>query len=145
MHFVTFKSLEQKIKILFRENCFQNVVSEIHKNDWFVPILRQRLETLLCFFLKKFSNSSFVDTSAFFLTNPRPNFQDSQFSPNVFFCFVIYTLKCLETCVNGIIKCRISRNMCKRGDKLQNIKHKKAFVPLLPGEMKLHLYSKLWP
>ena len=76
-HFVTqlthvsrhFRARNRKQKKTFQENCFENVVSEIHKKEWFCSYNSQRLGTLFYVFFLFFSlfyKSSFVDTEAFF-------------------------------------------------------------------------------
>ena len=65
----------------FKENCFEIVVSENHKNDLFCPynppkILNAFMIVSFYFFIFccTFSKSSFVDTSAFFVDKSETTF-----------------------------------------------------------------------
>ena len=51
---------------MFKEKCFKNLVSEIHKKYWFCPYTPPKTVDAFClnFFLRFFSKSSFVDTWA---------------------------------------------------------------------------------
>ena len=101
-----------------QKNCFGKTVLKCglrnsQKKTCCVPIIRQRLGTLLCLlvfffilfflFLHFFLQVVFFDTPAFY-----SQILDHIFKtvfPQDLFCFVIYTLKCLETCVNAVTKC----------------------------------------
>ena len=101
----------------FRENCFENVVSEIHKNDLFCPYNPPKIRNdfmfaiffyiYIFFFLvfAIFSKSNFLDRLDFFLTNLTPHFQNS--FPHRFFWFCN-------------LHSKMSKNMCKWSHKVCN-------------------------
>ena len=117
-HFVTqfthvcrhFEAYCRKQKQNLRENCFENVVSEIYQENLFCP--QNPPKILNVFMVFQFYFILFLH---FFLKvvlwTHRPFFLKSettfskQFSLNNFFCFLLYTPKCLETCVNCVTKC----------------------------------------
>ena len=106
---------------LFRENCFKNVVSEIHKMDLFCPYdppkirnmckLRHKVcngSILLPWspnFQNYFFKSIFADILSHCFTNLRPHNQNS------FFYTILFSIP----------SSGISTNMCKWRQKLQNI------------------------
>ena len=102
----------KKKEKIFRENCFENVVSKIHKNYQFCPNNLPKIGNafMLIFFFQFFSFCIFFKIvlwthQLFFIFDKSETTFSKQFSPTFQFCFVIYTLKCIELCVNGVTKC----------------------------------------
>ena len=103
-HFLTWNRKKKKIG----KTVWKVWSQKFTKITCFIPIFCQRLGPLLLFFIFFYyyffsSKSCFVDTSSFF--DKSETTFSKQFSLIFFVCFLIYTLKCLETCVNGVTKC----------------------------------------
>ena len=103
--FQTFQSLTQKTKKFLRVNYFENLVSAIHKNNFFPPIIRQRLGTLLYLlvFISFYFNSFALFLKVFLWT---------------------YQLFCDKSensfCLFCNLHSKTSRHMCQRHHKVRN-------------------------
>ena len=98
-----------------RENCFENVVSDLWNNSLcgHKSAFRKKVKNLEQLKTKNHKNAHnqwrLLDTKlVFFLWIFETTFS-KQFSLFFLFCFKFLTLKCLETCVNCITKCKTAK------------------------------------
>ena len=110
--FQTFWSFEQRTKKMFRENCFENVVSEIYQKNQLCPQNPPKIvNVFIVFCFYSFQLSHFFLKVV--LWTHKPHFFKSettlskQFSQNNFFLF-------------STVNSKMSRNMCKFHPKVRN-------------------------
>ena len=101
-----FLAFNRKQKKLFKENCFENMVSVLSKTNPMCP--SNYFEKKVCSQVFKFFGfllfCTFFSRSFYGLTQESYHQSETilskQFSLNNFFCFLLKAENCLETCVN---------------------------------------------
>ena len=113
------------LDILFRENFFENVFSEIYQKNYFCSQKTPKIVNVFMFFFIVFfcifSKSSFVEIKAILWLNLRPHFQKK--SLNNFFVFTVNS--------------QMSKNMCK-------LRHKVCNGHFYPMKVQISSISKLF-